>query len=51
MLGHQGPYALWGGCLAMGVTAAGWHLAAAEARRRRLDSLRLTHSEISAGLD
>lgn len=51
VLGHQGPYALWGGCLAMGLTAAVWHLAAAEARRRRLDSLRLTHSEVSAALD
>ena len=51
VLGHHGPYALWGGCLAMGLFAAGWHLAAAEARRRRMNILRLTHSEVSAALD
>jgi MFS family permease len=51
VLGHHGPYALWGGCLAMGLFAAGWHLAIADARRRHLDTLRLTHSEVSAALD
>ncbi len=51
ILGHHGPYALWGACLATGLFASFWHLAAAEARRRRLDTLRLTHSEVSAALD
>jgi MFS family permease len=51
VLGHQGPGALWGGCLAVGLFAAGWHLAIADARRRRLDTLRLTRTEVSAALD
>jgi MFS family permease len=51
VLGHHGPYALWGGCLALGLFAAGWHLSIAEARRRRMDALRLTRSGVSAALD
>ncbi|HEX8819012.1 MAG TPA: MFS transporter [Archangium sp.] len=51
VLGHHGPRALWGACLAVGLFAAGWHLAIADARRRRLDTLRLTRSEVSAALD
>lgn len=51
VLGLHGPYALWGGCLAVGLFAAAWHLAVADARRRRLDTLRLTRPEVSAALD
>ncbi|MFL5354264.1 MDR family MFS transporter [Archangium sp.] len=51
VLGHHGRYALWGGCLALGLFAAGWHLAVAAARRRRMDTLRLTRAEVSAALD
>ncbi|HEX8433848.1 MFS transporter [Archangium sp.] len=51
VLGRHGGYALWGSCLAVGLFAAGWHLAVADARRRRLDTLRLTRPEVSAALD
>jgi MFS family permease len=51
VLGHHGAGTLWSGCLVLGLSAAGWHLAIAEARRRRLDTLRLTRSEVSAALD
>lgn len=51
VLGHRGAWTLWGGCLMLGLSAAGWHLAIAEARRRRLDTLRLTRSEVSPALD
>ncbi|PTL81620.1 MFS transporter [Vitiosangium sp. GDMCC 1.1324] len=51
VLGHHGPVALWSGCLALGLFAAGWHLSAADARRRRMDMLRLTRSGVSAALD
>ena len=51
VLGRHGTYALWGGCLVMGLFAAGWHLAIADARRRHLDTLRLTRPEVSAALD
>ncbi|QRN96157.1 MFS transporter [Archangium violaceum] len=51
VLGHQGAATLWGGCLAVGLFAAGWHLAVADARRRRLETLRLTRPEVSAAQD
>jgi MFS family permease len=51
VLGRYGGYALWGSCLAMGLFAASWHLAVADARRRRMDTLRLTRPEVSAALD
>ncbi|WPB75974.1 MFS transporter [Archangium violaceum] len=51
VLGHFGARALWGGCLAVGLFAAGWHLAIADARRRRMATLRLTRTDVSAALD
>jgi MFS family permease len=51
VLGHLGSRALWGGSLGLGLFAAGWHLAIADARRRRMDALRLTRSGVSATLD
>jgi MFS family permease len=51
VLGHYGARALWGGCLAVGLFAASWHLSIASARRRRMDTLRLTRAEVSAALD
>jgi hypothetical protein len=51
VMGKYGAQTLWAGCLAMGVFAAGWHLAAADARRRRMAALRLTRSDVSAALD
>lgn len=51
VLGNFGRYALWGGCLALGLFAGGWHLAVAGARRRRMDTLRLTRAEVSAAVD
>ena len=51
VLGRYGAYTLWGACLAVGVFAAGWHLASADARRRRMDTLRLTRADVSAALD
>ena len=51
VLGHYGASTLWGGCLAVGLFAAGWHLTIATARRRRMDALRLSRSDVSAALD
>ncbi|MCY1074023.1 MDR family MFS transporter [Archangium lansingense] len=51
VMGHYGAYTLWGGCLAVGVFAAGWHLAVADARRHRMEALRRTRSDLSASLD
>ncbi len=50
-LAHLGASALWGGCLVIGLFAAGCHLAVADARRRRMDALRLTRPGVSAALD
>ncbi|WP_375770471.1 MFS transporter [Archangium gephyra] len=51
VMGRYGAQALWGSCLAVGVFAAGWHLAIADARRRRMATLRLTRTDVSAALD
>ncbi|WNG43910.1 MFS transporter [Archangium minus] len=51
VLGHFGSKVLWGGSLGLGLFAAGWHLAIADARRRRMETLRLTRTELSTTLD
>ncbi|WP_163989756.1 MDR family MFS transporter [Pyxidicoccus caerfyrddinensis] len=51
VLGRFGATSLWLGCLVVGVAAAGWHLAIAGARRRRLDALRTLRPEMSASAD
>jgi MFS family permease len=39
---EAGAAALWGGCLALGLIAGAWNLAAASARERRAEELRVT---------
>jgi MFS family permease len=51
VLERWGHPALWGSCLAVGLFAAGWHLAVGAQRRRHLQALRLQRSEVSAALD
>jgi MFS family permease len=51
LLGHLGRAPLWGGCLAVGLFAATWHLAAASSRRRHMDALRQRYPEVSTALD
>ncbi|MBZ4418790.1 MFS transporter [Myxococcus sp. RHSTA-1-4] len=51
LLGRFGATTLWLGCLVLGCAAAVWHLAIAEARRRRMDALRAVRSDVSAILD
>ncbi len=50
VLGRHGGSVLWGSRLSMGLFAAAWHMAVADARRR-LDTLRLIRPEVSAALD
>ncbi|HZI11280.1 MAG TPA: MFS transporter [Myxococcus sp.] len=51
VLGRAGATTLWLSCLVMGVAAAGWHLAIAGARRRRMEALRALRPEVSASTD
>ena len=51
MLGRFGASTLWGACLLVGLLAGAWNLAAADARRRHLELLRLQHGGVSAHVD
>lgn len=51
VLGRFGSTTLWGGCLLTGLLAGAWNLAAADARRRHLEQLRLQHAGVSANVD
>ncbi len=51
VLGRYGASTLWSGCLLVGLLAAGWHLAAAEGRRRHMDALRGKYEGVSASMD
>jgi MFS family permease len=51
VMGRFGATTLWLGCLVLGLAAAGWHLAIAGARRRRLDALRTLRPEMSTSAD
>jgi hypothetical protein len=44
-LGRGGSRALWGGCAAAGILAAGLHLLIAPSRRRRLMALRTAEDD------
>ncbi|RKH32166.1 MDR family MFS transporter [Corallococcus sicarius] len=51
VLQHFGSRVLWGGCLLLGLAAAGWHLLIAGARRRRLEELHAETPGLAARLD
>jgi MFS family permease len=51
VLGRYGGSTLWGGCLVLGLVAGAWHLAAADARRRHLEGLRVRGASVSASVD
>jgi MFS family permease len=51
MLERQGYSVLWGGCLLLGLLAAVWNLAIANARRRHLELLRTQHAGVSTSVD
>jgi MFS family permease len=51
VLGQFGGPTLWGGCLLVGLLAAAWSLAVAEARRRHLEQLRAQYAGVSASVD
>jgi MFS family permease len=51
VLEHLGRTVLWGGCLVLGLLAAGAHLMAAPARRQRMAALRQQGPELSASID
>jgi MFS family permease len=51
VLGRHGGAMLWGSCLLLGLLAAAWNLAIAEARRRHLELLRTRHVGVSASVD
>jgi MFS family permease len=51
VLSRHGGAVLWGGCLLLGLIAAAWSLAIADARRRHLELLRTQHVGVSASVD
>lgn len=51
VLGRYGGNILWGGCLMLGLVAAGWHLAVANARRRHMEELRTRQADVSQSVD
>jgi MFS family permease len=51
VLGRYGGLTLWGGCLLLGLLAGAWNLAAADARRRHLATLRAQSASVSASVD
>jgi len=51
VLDHHGYSALWGGCLLLGLIAAVWNIAIADARRRHLEVLRTSQAGISTSVD
>ncbi len=51
VLGRHGSQGLWGTCLVLGLFAAVWHLSIGGARRRRMEALRQTRSEVSTALE
>jgi MFS family permease len=51
VMGRFGSTTLWLCCLVLGVAAAGWHLAIAGARRRRMDTLRTLRPDVSMSAD
>jgi MFS family permease len=51
VLGRFGAATLWSACLLTGLLAGAWNLAAADARRRHLEQLRLQHGGVSMSVD
>jgi MFS family permease len=51
VLARWGSHTLWGVCLLLGLFSGGWHLAIAGARRRRLEVLRQSRSDVSVGTE
>ena len=51
VLDHHGGALLWGGCLLLGLLAAAWSLAIADARRLHLEQLRTRYAGVSTSVD